>query len=528
MVKVPTNPREGELRTEDETSRGDVRHHAHRFHSRVKRLIMIFLLLGVVAATVVGALVEWPRPAPVVPRAPTPTPAFLPKLGDVGNAGDLDDGMTVALGTTPAFQFKIGGYTLKGITVDARTGKAVSGVSIWLTVPPAIGQRTAPELHTVSAVDGTFSFAHLAADTYTLAAARYYVQFGQPEQPGQSVYPEVVQAGVTLPRHASVRLSLAPQAVPGTRHLLKGGAQNLILLDLSGIYAESWFDDPELQLEARNMRALAASGAQATQVVAPYGWHPADQYALLSGTYPAWRVYDPWPHLTPWGRPDGVDTTFWYNSDPSAMEFGQQSLFDVALDYGMSTAALGGSHYMLSDVSTRGVQTAQVGLTFDSASWLAAAEHLMTNMANNANGFVFYSELDPPFGASGSAGAAPDAPGGAYARAMQADDELLGLLQHWLASQGLLSKTVILVTASEAQVNETTFDNYYGMGPAGRGSSLHVPLVISGPGVATGATVQQPVSSFAVAATALRSLCLPLPAGSRVPALASLFDNRCP
>ena len=209
------------------------------------------------------------------------------------------------------------------------------------------------------------------------------------------------------------------------------------------------------------MRALAASGAQATQVVAPYGWHPADQYALLSSTYPSWRVYDPWPALTPWGTPDGIDTTFWYNSDPLTMEFGQQSLFDVALDYGMSTAALGGPQYMLSDVSTRGVQTAQVGLVFDSATWLAAAQHLIMNMAGNSNGFVLFTELDPPFGPAGFAGAAPDAPGGAYAQAMQADDELLGLLQNWLAGQGLLANTVIMVTASEAQVNETAFDNYY-------------------------------------------------------------------
>jgi hypothetical protein len=275
------------------------------------------------------------------------------------------------------------------------------------------------------------------------------------------------------------------------------------------------------------MRALIASGAYATQVDAPYGWHPADQYALLSGTYPGWRVFDPWPNLVPWGAPDGVDTTFWYNSDPTAMDFGQESLFDVALGYGMSTAALGGARYALSDISTRGVQTAQVGLVFDSASWLTAAEHLILNMTNNSNGFIFYSELDPPFGPAGAAGAVPDAPGGAYARAMQADDELLGLLRNWLVSQGLLSNTVMLLTASEAQVNETAFDNYYGMGPQGVGSSLHVPLVVSGPGVAMGQMDQNPTSTFAVAATALRALCLPAPANARVEALTSLFGNRC-
>ena len=483
------------------------------------RLGIALLLFVVAAATLVGALAWWPRSTPAARTLSTPAPTFLPKVGDVG---DLDDGITVALGTTPAFQFQSGGYTLSGVTVNALTKQAVSGVSVWITVPPVLGKRTAPELRSVSTADGTFSFSHLAAGRYNLAAARYYVQNGQP------VYPEVVQAGVTMPQQSFVRISLVPQSAPGARHPVKGVARNLIILDLSGIYAESWFNDPLLQLEASNMRALAASGAQATQVVAPYGWHPADQYALLSGTYPSWRVYDPWPALTPWGTPDGIDTTFWYNSDPLAMEFGQQSLFDVALDYGMSTAALGGPKYMLSDVSTRGVQTAQVGLVFDSATWLAAAEHLIMNMAGNSNGFVLFTELDPPFGPAGFAGAAPDAPGGAYAQAMQADDELLGLLQNWLAGQRLLANTVIMVTASEAQVNETAFDNYYGMGLSGRGSSLHVPLVISGLGVTAGATNQNTVSSFTVAATALRALCLPAPANARVPALTSLFSNRCP
>src|SRR5260370_37925285 len=134
----------------------------------------------------------------------------------------------------------------------------------------------------------------------------------------------------------------------------------------------------------------------------------------------------------------------------------------------MSTAAVGGRKYMLSDVSTCGVHTAEVGLVYDSATWLAAAEHLIMNMAGNSNGFVLFTELDPPFGPAGFAGAAPDAPGGAYAQAMQADDELLGLLQNWLAGHGLLRNTVIMGTASEAQCSETAFDNYYGMGLSGR------------------------------------------------------------
>src|SRR5260370_37820577 len=194
----------------------------------------------------------------------------------------------------------------------------------------------------------------------------------------------------------------------------------------------------------------------------------------------------------------------------------------------MSTAAVGGRKYMLSDVSTRGVQTAQVVLVCDSPTWLAAAEHLIMNMPGTSNGFVLFTELAPPFGPAGFAGAAPDAPGGAYAQAMQADDELLGLLQNWLAGQGLLATTVLMVTASEAQVNETAFDNYYGMGLSGRGSSLHVPLVISGLGVTAGATNQNTVSSFTVAATPLPPLSPPPPPNPPFPPLTSFFSNRCP
>ena len=478
-------------------------------------LLTVALAVGVVAALLARAPTEVPRRAAVA----TPTPTFVPKLGDVDDAGD---GLSVSTGAVPAYVFKNGGYILSGVVVDAQTGRGISGASVWVTLPPAPGQRTAPALRVVSAASGGFSFSHLAGGAYNIAAARYAAL------PGQPVYPEAVVMSVMLPQRALVRLALVAALAPGTRRPPAGAARNLIMLDLSGIYAESWFDDPALVMDAQNMRQLAASGARAANVMAPYGWHPTDQYALLSGTYPAWRSFDPWPHVVPWGTPDGMDTTFWYNSPPGSLAFGQESLFDVAGSYGMSTAALGGPHYPLSDVSTRGVQTVQVGLIFDSAGWLASAEHLITTIATNPNGFVFYGELDPPFGAAAAAGATPDAPGGAYAQAMRADDELVGLLRDWLASQRLLTTTDIMVTAAEAQVNETASDNYYGMEPDGLGSSLHVPLVLSGPGVAAGKVEAQVVLSFVVAATAMRALCLPVPANARVPALVSLFSTSCP
>lgn len=476
------------------------------------------MLVACVLLVVAGSSARAPGMTAVAPPRAGSAPTFVPRLGDVDDAGD---GLYIAAGAAPTFQFKDGGSTLSGAVVDAVTARAVSGASVWIALPPAAGQRTSAALRAVSTVSGAFSFAHLAPGTYNLAAARYTAQAGQP------LYPEVALERVTLPRQDAVRLALTPQDAPGSRSPAAGGARNLIILDLRGIYAESWFDDPALQLAARNVRALAESGAQATQVVAPYGWHPADQYALLSGSYPAWRVYDPWPDLPPWGTPDGVDTTFWYGASSSALEFGQESLFDVAESYGMSTAALGGPTYLLSDVTTRGVQTAQVGLAFEPESWLATAEHLIASMRANPNGFIFYSALEPPLGPAGAPGVTPDAPGGAYTQAMESDDQLVGLLRDWLSREHLLEDSVILLTASEAQVTETAADNYYGLGPLGRGSSLDVPLVLSGAGVAPGGVERQPVLNFVVAPTALRALCLPSPANARTGALVSLFDLPC-
>ncbi len=478
---------------------------------------VLFLLL-IVILVVAGILIQLPQPTPHVVVVPRSSPAFQPLVGD---ADDGDDGVNVTTGTIPGFQFKSGGYTLSGVVMNAQTRQHVGGASVWITLPPSLGQRTAPVLRAVSDVDGSFMFPHLAAGSYNLAIARYFMQARQP------IYPETTFTRIGVPQRVTLRCMLFPKSAPGTRHLGENVARNMVILDTSGIYADSWFDDATLQLEDPNIRAMAAAGARATHIVAPYGWHPVDQYALLSGSYPAWRAYDAWPSLPPWGTPDGIDTTFWYNTTLTKLEFGQESLFDVARSYGMSTAVLGGQKYLLSDVSTRGVQTAQIGLTFDSANWLSTTQHMISTMSDNPNGFVFYGELDPPFGAASAAGAAPDAPGGSYGRAMQADDQLVGALRNWLATQKLLDNTVVIVTASEAQVNETAFDNYYGMGPEGRGSSLDVPFILSGKGVATGILEQRPVSSFAVAATVLRALCLPPPANARVGAITSLYENSC-
>src|SRR5260370_16763598 len=82
---------------------------------------------------------------------------------------------------------------------------------------------------------------------------------------------------------------------------------------------------------------LAQKGVVATQSWTQYGWSPIDHYQIAVGSYPAWRTPDAPGKV--WGQPDGLDTNIWYGGTEV---FGQESIFDVAKSYGMSTAGIGG------------------------------------------------------------------------------------------------------------------------------------------------------------------------------------------
>src|SRR5581483_2273948 len=113
----------------------------------------------------------------------------------------------------------------------------------------------------------------------------------------------------------------------------RGRARNAVVVELNGIYAQTWLHDPAAP--AATIRRLAARGAVATQVWADYGWPPIDDTVLATGGYPDWRLFDPWPHLVSWGQQDGIDRATWYGLGGRAAFWGQDSVFDVARRFGL-------------------------------------------------------------------------------------------------------------------------------------------------------------------------------------------------
>ena len=290
----------------------------------------------------------------------------------------------------------------------------------------------------------------------------------------------------------------------------------MILIDLRGFYAASLLDDPALLDQTVNLRAFLQRASLASSVWWPYGWRPLDQYALLTGTYPQWATYDPWPHPVAWGMPDNIDTTYWFTGGRAAHLFGQESIFDVAKGYGMQTAVVAGSDFILSDATTRNVDILQRSSSFATSSWLAQVQAAVQAGQQNPNGFVLYGELPTlsPLDASSS----PDAPGDDYQQALQVADQSFGQLLAWLGQQGMLSNTLIALTTGQAQANHTDADNFYGMGSTGQGSSKQTLLALSGPGVCPGTRHAADYSAFMIAPQLMQAMGLSAPTEARLAA----------
>jgi membrane-anchored protein YejM (alkaline phosphatase superfamily) len=234
---------------------------------------------------------------------------------------------------------------------------------------------------------------------------------------------------------------------------------------------------------------------------------------LLTGTYPQWASYDPWPHPIPWGAPDAIDTTFWYTGGRNTHLFGQESIFDVAKGYGMQTAVIASADYILSDATTRNLDVLQGHSTFAADRWLAQMEDAVLSGTQQANGFLLYGELAPL--SPDEATSSPDAPGDAYQQALMRADQTLGRFLNWLEQQGLLQNTLIALTTSQAQANHTDADNFYGMGMTGQGTSKQTLLALTGPGVCAPSTENTIYSSFIIAPILLQALGLPAPSEAR-------------
>src|SRR5947199_7910892 len=129
---------------------------------------------------------------------------------------------------------------------------------------------------------------------------------------------------------------------------------------------------------------LAQNGILASQAWTQYGWSPIDHYQIAVGSYPAWRTPDAPGKV--WGQPDGLDTNIWYSGSEV---FGQESIFDVAKSYGMSTAVIGGNDYPTGHITDANVDQITLGQNISRVPTQCAtgAENLITAQPANRNGF---------------------------------------------------------------------------------------------------------------------------------------------
>ena len=484
---------------------------------RAKRTRLIIVCSGVLCLALVGGagytLLRLQAPPPAHQVLVAPTPSFKPVVGDVHDPEDDDPYITVQQGIIPGFQFKQGGYTLGGTVLDARTGQAVPSAVVWLDLPVQAGQPTSAALHTLTDTQGNYQFFHIANGMYTVVASRYY-NVGDGRYYGERILSSVVLKG----NRSHLLLPLQAVAAPGGRTAGVGGhlARILILIDLRGFYAASLLDDPALLDQTVNLRAFLQHANVARSVWWPYGWRPLDQYALLTGSYPQWATYDPWPRPMPWGMPDNVDTTYWFTGGRAAHLFGQASIFDVAKGYGMQTGVVAGGDFILSDATTRNLDTLQGSSVFSASSWLAQMQAAVQAGQQNRNGFMLYGEL-PTLSAS-DASSSPDAPGDDYQQALQVADQTFGQLLAWLGQQGMLQNTLIALVTSQAQANHTDADNFYGMGSTGQGSSKQTLLALSGPGICPNINHDSNYSAFMIAPQLMQAMGLPAPVEARLTA----------
>lgn len=475
-------------------------------------LVMILLLVASIAYA-------WLRPQKTSNQHPQQTvqqPTFKPVVGDVNDPERDDPDITVQQALVPGFQFRSGGYTLSGTVIDTRTRRPVPGAVIWIDVPVTVGQRSSVALHTVADAMGGYQFAHIASGSYTIAASRYY-NVGD----GRYYAERVFDAVALMSNRSDLSLPLTAIAAPGTRIIGKGQAKNVIIIDVRGFYAASLLDDPLLLNQTQNIRAFLRQAHVARSIWHPYGWRPLDQYALLTGTYPAWATYDPWPHTVPWGVPDSIDTTFWFTGGRSAHLFGQESIFDVAKGYGMQTGVVAGGDYVLSDASTRNLDVLQRTSSFVATRWLTQMQDTVLAGTQQKNGFLLYSELAPLPASEGNS--SPDAQGDDYQQALVLADQTFGQFLTWLQAEGILHDTLIVLTTSQAQANHTDADNFYGMGSTDQGTSKQTLLALSGPmgpggpGECASASANDTAQpSFVIAPEIMHLIGLPAPAESRL------------
>ncbi|MEO8954415.1 MAG: carboxypeptidase regulatory-like domain-containing protein [Ktedonobacteraceae bacterium] len=405
-----------------------------------------------------------------------------------------------------------GSATVSGVVKDASTGNPVANALVGISAG-AVGSTAQ---YATTANDGSYSFSSIAAGTYNLAASRYAISGTQP------FYKDAQQMSVNVSSTATVNFSLSPIAVPGSRTVSAGRAKNLIIVDYDETYHDSWFNDSQSMMNSSPAtHQLAQAGVLATEAWTQYGWSPIDHYQIAVGSYPAWRTPDAPGKV--WGQPDGLDTNIWYGGSEV---FGQESIFDVAKSYGMNTAVIGGNDYPTGHITNANVDQISLGQNINGVptQWVTEVENFITAHASNPNGFVVYMPITEAEGRSVES-TSPDSAGGLYQQASGWDEQAFGLLQTWLQQNNYSGNTDVSITSDEAENDHTSFDNFYGVGSTGQGSTRHDPFVFAGPGIVSSLTYSTTMGIDDLSTNYMYALGLPAPVDSRGHVIASFFTG---
>src|SRR5579859_3935716 len=424
--------------------------------------------------------------------------------------GDTDDLPGSALHSRVSMA--AGSSTVSGVVTDASTGQPVANATVGISVG-AVGSAAQ---YATTAADGSYSFTGIASGTYNLSAWRYVISGTQP------MYKDAQQMQVSVSSGATVNFKLTPITVPGSRTVPSGHAKNLIVVDYDETYYDSWFTDTQSMANSSpNTHQLAQTGVNASEMWTTYGWSPIDHYQMAVGSYPAWRSPDAPSQV--WGQPDGLDTNIWYGGTE---EYGQESIFDVAKSYGMNTAVIGGNDYPTGHITDANVDQITLGKNINGVptQWVTEVENFITAKASNPNGFLIYMPITEAEGSS-IENTSPDTSGSLYQQASTWDDQAFGQLQSWLQQNNYTSNTAVSITSDEAENDHTSFDNFYGLGSTGEGTTKHDPFVFAGPGIVSGQTYTTTMNSDDISANFMYELGLPSPVDSRGHVIPALFTT---
>ena len=438
-----------------------------------------------------------------------PNSHYVPSTA-FGDTDDLPNGSI----KTKRFGLAAGNASITGVVKDASTGSPVANAQVGISA----GQVGSTAQYTTTGSDGSYSFSGIASGTYNLSAWRYTINGTQP------MYKDAQQVGINVSSSQAANFNLTPVAVPGSRSVPAGRAKNLIIADYDETYHESWFSDAQSMVNnSPATHQLAQIGVLATETWTQYGWSPIDHYQIAVGSYPAWRTPDAPGKV--WGQPDGLDTNIWYGGKE---QFGQESIFDVAKSYGMNTAVIGGNDYPTGHITDSNVDQITLGQNIKGVptQWVTEVENFITAHASNPNGFLIYTPITEAEGRSVESTSPDDSSSqGLYQQASSWDDQAFGQLQTWLQQNNYTGNTAVSITADEAQNDHTSFDNFYGLGSTGQGTTRHVPFVFSGPGIVSGQTYGTTMGIDDMSANYMFALGLPAPVDSRGHVVTSFFTS---